>query len=340
MATGILYFAGVLIYASVTEFKPVSVKSIPVEPQDKSLIPVQQELSFLTWNIGYAGLGKEMDFFYEGGKQVRAPESLTMKFLNGIKDFIRANDSVDFLFLQEVDFHSKRSYFINQETEIKDIFTDYATTSGTNYDVSYVPVPFLNPMGKVKSGLLTVSKHFPVESSRISTPGTYTWPKRLFMLKRCLLQTRYKTANDHDLVLFNIHNSAFDDADALRDDELNLIRSLAVEEFTKGNYVIFGGDWNQNPPELTVESTRIYKVKTLRPIPDDLMPEGWTWAFDQRFPTNRDVDKPFDKAISVCSTIDFFLVSPNIEVLETKTVDLEFENADHLPVFMKIRLKE
>jgi endonuclease/exonuclease/phosphatase family metal-dependent hydrolase len=44
--------------------------------------------------------------------------------------------------------------------------------------------------------------------------------------------------------------------------------------------------------------------------------------------------------ITTCSTIDFFLISPNIEVLEIRTLDLEFENSDHLPVLMKIKLND
>jgi endonuclease/exonuclease/phosphatase family metal-dependent hydrolase len=339
LIAGILYFLGVLIYASLTEFKPEPVTGIPLEPQNNNPIPAQRELNLLTWNIGYAGLGKEMDFFYEGGRQVRASETQTKKYLDGIKNFIRSIDSADFLLLQEVDFKSKRSYGINEEIELMNVLSGFTATSVLNYDVNYVPIPFLNPMGKVKSGLLSMGKFSPMESTRISTPGTYSWPKRLFMLKRCLLQTSYKTENDHELVLFNIHNSAYDDADALRDEELKLIRSLAIDEYQKGNYVIIGGDWNQNPPRLALPANS-YKVKSLRPISANLMPEGWKWAYDTRLPTNRDVDKPFDKATSICSMIDFFLVSPNIELLEVKTVDLEFENSDHLPVLMKVILKD
>jgi endonuclease/exonuclease/phosphatase family metal-dependent hydrolase len=113
-----------------------------------------------------------------------------------------------------------------------------------------------------------------------------------------------------------------------------------VDEFQKGNYLIIGGDWNQNPPGLKMHDTVPYQVKSLRPIPDHLMPDDWTWAFDNKLPTNRDVDKPFDADSTICSLIDFFLVSPNIEVLETRTINLGYENSDHLPVILKVKLKE
>jgi endonuclease/exonuclease/phosphatase family metal-dependent hydrolase len=37
--------------------------------------------------------------------------------------------------------------------------------------------------------------------------------------------------------------------------------------------------------------------------------------------------------------IDYFFVSPNIEVEEVKGIDAQFKYSDHNPVRMKIRLK-
>ena len=36
-----------------------------VKKNEKFLNESQREFTFLSWNIGYAGLGKEMDFFYD-----------------------------------------------------------------------------------------------------------------------------------------------------------------------------------------------------------------------------------------------------------------------------------
>ena len=41
-------------------------------------------VSILTWNVGYAGLGEESDFFMDGGKQVRAPsKAIVEKNMDG-----------------------------------------------------------------------------------------------------------------------------------------------------------------------------------------------------------------------------------------------------------------
>lgn len=335
----LLYALGVVIYSSVTAFHPDPVSKLEPVKGGLDRIPKESELSILSWNIGYAGLGREMDFFYEGGKMVKPSESLNQMYLKGIKDFIAKQDTLDFIMLQEVDFNSKRSYNLDQADYINMELNNYSFVTAINYKAGFVPLPVLDPMGKVNSGLMTSSKYKPVESVRISSPGSYPWPKRLFMLRRCILLSKYNVNNQHDLVLLNIHNSAYDDADALRNEELKLIKTIAMEEYEKGNFVIIGGDWNQNPPGLDINTIKNYKVRPERPMNSELMPKDWKWAFDNTLPTNRDVDQPFDKNKTNCTLLDFFLISPNVEVMDVRTFDLEFQHSDHLPVIMKIQLR-
>jgi endonuclease/exonuclease/phosphatase family metal-dependent hydrolase len=336
----LLYILGLLIYSSFTAFKPEPIETLKTGQKGDGIIPIRKELTLFTWNIGYAGLGKEMDFFYEGGKMVRPSKILYKKYILEITDFIAQQDSIDFFIFQEVDFNSKRSYYDYQMEKISELFTDYSITSAINYKSGFIPVPWHFPMGKVLSGLMTASKYRISESLRLDAPGKYSYPKRLFMMHRCVLMTRCKVENKSELVLLNIHNSAYDDADKLRNEELKLIISVALDEYNKGNYVIVGGDWNQNPPGMDLSNAQKYKLKSVRPISNSQFPGDWQWAFDNTLPTNRDVDKPFDIETTTCSIIDFFLISPNIEIIETHTIDIGFENSDHLPVLLKIRLKE
>jgi len=336
---GILYFIGIFIYASITEFKPAQVEALTTAKKGVQTIPTDKELSLLSWNIGYAGLGAEMDFFYEGGDMVQPTELQNNEYLKGIIDFVSQNDSIDFLLFQEVDFDSKRSHYSNQSDLLHSILKDYNKIQTFNYKSKYIPIPFMNPMGKVNSGLVTFSKYSSSESHRISTPGSYSWPKRLFMLKRCFLVTRFKVENRKELILFNIHNSAFDDADELRKEELKLLKELIENEFEAGNYVIVGGDWNQNPPGSDIRSIKDYISKEVWPIEKNYLSNIWGWAFDPHVPTNRDVSEAFEKSTTKTTILDFFLVSPNIEIIEPRTVDLGFEYSDHQPSITKIILK-
>jgi endonuclease/exonuclease/phosphatase family metal-dependent hydrolase len=335
---GTLYLSIVIGCSTLKEFKPMEMEKLIVDNRGKRIVKTGKELSMITWNIGYAGLGKEMDFFYEGGMQVRPSLELSEKYLEGIISYIGSNKSIDFLLLQEVDFRSKRSYYVDQLSVIGKALPDFSSTSAVNYMSDFVPVPLTNPMGEVHSGLGLFSVYNIAEATRIATPGKHAWPKRLFMLNRCFLEARYKTNTGKELVVFNIHNSAFSDEANMRAAELNLLRNLITEEYKKGNFVIAGGDWNQNPPDMNSEKIGNYVSKAVWPIDHGFFPEGWTWAFDPGLPTNRDVDKPFHPAKTTCTIIDYFLVSPNIELMEVKTTDLRFEHSDHHPVTLRFRL--
>jgi endonuclease/exonuclease/phosphatase family metal-dependent hydrolase len=339
IAMGVLYIAIVIGYSTLTAFKPGQEEKLPVDHRGNKMIIPGDEISLMTWNIGYAGLGKEMDFFYEGGKQVRPSPELNTKYLEGIISHIRSDTAVNLILIQEADFHSKRSFYINQHLRIAEVLTGLSSTFAVNYKAGYVPVPLTLPMGRVHSGLSIFSEFNLPEADRISAPGRHAWPKRLFMPNRCFLKARFPTGTGKDLIVWNIHNSAFGDEADLRAAELSHLRNLATEAYTNGNYVIVGGDWNQNPPGMDPEKIRDYIPKEIWPVERDYFPEGWTWAFDPFIPTNRDVDQPFDPEKTTCTIIDYFLVSPNIDVIEVKTTDLQFEHSDHHPVTLRIILR-
>lgn len=334
----LLYVMGVFLYTMLTEFQPSQIEDITIQNSGKEHINADQELRLLTWNIGYGGLGKEMDFFYEGGRMVRPDKSSSKCYLQGISDVLKKQDFLDVILLQEVDFDSKRSYYADQSRMITTVLADYNVLLTTNYYSNYVPVPIFNPMGKVKSGITTFSKYKPVNAKRVAAPGKYSFPKRLFMLKRCFLITRYNVDNSKELVLINLHNSAFEDADDLRKGELKLLKQLIINEYEKGNYVIAGGDWNQNPSDLNLKNIKKYNTRSVWPVEKDFLPEDWSWAFDPSIPTNRDVHESFDLQSTTCTVLDYFVTSPNIKVISTKAIDLEFEFSDHQPVIIQLKL--
>lgn len=77
-------------------------------------------VSILTWNVGYAGLGEESDFFMDGGKQVRAPsKAIVEKNMDGIVSTVKELDA-DFTFLQEIEADpSTRSYGIEEAERMR-----------------------------------------------------------------------------------------------------------------------------------------------------------------------------------------------------------------------------
>jgi len=139
----------------------------------------------------------------------------------------------------------------------------------------------------------------------------------------------------------NAHLSAYDKGGVIRKQQLQFLKEYVQKEFEKGNYVVVGGDWNHSMPGT---DPSIFKTKQgfpdwLKTIPEDFVPEGFKWAVDKNVPSNRTVDIPFEKDVNFLSVIDGFLVSPNVEVISTKGINLEFENTDHNPVLTELKLK-
>ncbi len=330
----VLLFAGFLGWQTYFEFKPATEDVLLLNTEAPA---INDTLTLVTWNTGYSGLGADMDFFYEGGKMVRPLHDQYEKYRNAVLKRIISFDTAAFILLQEVDTLSRRSYYENQFRSITESMPDFRSYFGVNYN-AWVPVPPKSPMGKVRSGLVTLSKFPPSSVKRVSYESSYSWPMRLFQLKRCYLETRYNTMDGKELVLINTHNSAFGDAATLREKELSTLKSRMIDEYEKGNYVIIGGDWNQNPP--TFDSTvvlTVYKSKTIKPgIPVDFTPQGWKYAYDPLHTTNRDVNISYKEGETVTTLIDFFVLSPNVNLQYVKTVLTGFSEADHQPVVMRV----
>jgi len=106
-------FIGLILYAMASEYKPGD-KELIAQPDNSSVLNDSSIFSLLTWNIGYAGLDKDMDFFKDGGTKVITPKNKCLDNISLIGDFLLKNDTVDFILLQEIDRESKRSYRIDQ----------------------------------------------------------------------------------------------------------------------------------------------------------------------------------------------------------------------------------
>jgi endonuclease/exonuclease/phosphatase family metal-dependent hydrolase len=348
----ILIFAGylfwVLLQGTSTDFKPL--QKAPVEVLHEKQVDTIRDsvLSFISWNAGYGGLGAESDFFFDTGAllsrghMVHSPRNLVEKNIDGMEQFMQQTKS-DFFLLQEVDRSSKRSYFADMLDSVHSAVPDYYASFAVNYQVQRVPVPLLEPWrvyGKVRSGLGTLSRFTPSQGIRYQLPGSFSWPTRIFQLDRCVAVHRYPVSNGKELVVYNIHNSAYDDG-SLKAQQLDFLKRLFVEEYEKGNYVVAGGDWNQCPPYFPFNTfgpkdTNGYSQENISP---EFLPSDWQWIYDPRVPTNRKIRDPYEPGETFVTLIDFFLISPNVQALTVRGLDQQFAYSDHQPVYLEISLK-
>lgn len=330
-----LYITGVLIWGTISNYTPD--EFIPLSSQGTAHEVPDSAFTFITWNIGFTGLGEETDFFYDGGETVIQTPELVAKNRNGIRDFIAAQIDVDYFFLQEVDSSANRSHHFNHMEFISEALPSYSWSFAKNYDVDFVPMPLTEPMGGVVSGLCTFSRFDTKDHLRTGFDSQFSWPTSIFFLDRCFLSERLDLQNGKQLVTINTHCSAYDTAGTMVANEVEKIMRFAETEYLKGNYVVIGGDWNQCPPNYTpIDTTGAYNEYILA---QEQLPEGFSWVADASTPTNRKLTTIYNEN-SYTSVIDHFVVSPNLEVEEVQVMNLDFKYSDHQPVLLQVKLAD
>lgn len=333
----VLAAGGLLGYLSLTEYRPDDIELLEVvQAARKDNVRVGERLDVLSFNTGYCGLGREQDFFMDGGSMVRPRSEEDVRAnLNGIlSELVRQN--VDIYLLQEVDFDSWRSYYTNQaDTYRHGLSLNMACAY--NFKCEFVPFPW-PPLGKVESGLVTFTGLNVTEATRESLPVPFSWPVSMANLKRCLLIERVPVeGTDRELVIINLHLEAYDDGEGKRAQTEQLMQILAAE-YRNGNYVIAGGDFNQ-----TFEGAASYPLldesfwQPSKVYVSDL-PNGFSFVYDDATPTCRLLNKPYDgeRKNAQFYVIDGFIVSDNLKVNLIETVDLNFQYSDHNPVLLQV----
>lgn len=333
---------GYIAYIAITDYNPAEYVALPIQHNRNAIAEQGKAITITTFNIGYAGLDQEQDFFVDGGKMSRSSsEEQTRHNLNAIATFMSDHQS-DIYMLQEVDIKSKRSYDIEEANYIACRNPDYSSTFATTNKAKWVPVPILHPLGSTHSGLMTFSKLRSTSSRRIKLPGQRNRLYQLFDADRAFIESRIPVDNGKELILINLHLSAFDQEGIIRKQQLDDLHTHVTKENEKGNYIIIGGDWNHllpgtNPQQFPAAQAR---PSWLLNLPQAFKPSGFRWAVDGSVASNRALNAPYVEGVNYCSVIDGFLVSSNVDILSARGIDLKFEHSDHNPVTAVFRLQE
>ncbi|MCI8807776.1 MAG: endonuclease [Oscillospiraceae bacterium] len=350
LAAIVLAAAGLVAWLTLTEYKPDAVEELevgtglsPAHMYTWKTLTVGDSLTLVSQNTGYAGLGKEADFFMDGGKDVAPTREQVVTYENGIVQQLQAQDA-DVYFLQEVDTDSSRTGGSDQAVWYHGILNDgelgpYCWMYALNYSCDFVPYP-LPPIGKVHSGLQTLSRFNVDSAQRVALPCPFSWPVSTANLKRCLLVSRAPLeGSDKELVLVNLHLEAYDDGEG-KAAQTQMLMDLLTREYEKGNYVIAGGDFNQTfPGALDAFPIRDPSLWTPGVLEEDILPDGWRFACDLSVPSCRLLDRPYDPANSQFYVIDGFILSPNVGLDSVETLDEQFQYTDHNPVRIQVTLE-
>jgi endonuclease/exonuclease/phosphatase family metal-dependent hydrolase len=337
-------FLAFIIWLTIVEYQPKEEENIPLTRTGRRVPVPGETVRILTWNIGYASLDASQDFIMDGGTMVRPPTDTNVnENIRGIRDFIFREDW-DALFLQEVDVDSRRSYRVNQQDFIARDFGG-SVTFAPNYRVRFVPFPFPDFLGPVESGLLNLNRLAVREAARISLPVPFKWPVRTANLKRCLLVERVPigTADaGRELVLVNLHLDAYTSVEN-RDTQTRALVEFLEAEYAKGNYIIAGGDFNQNFPGINAARFALKNLEYFEPgtLGEDTIGPRWHFVRDPEIPTARLLNKPYSGSYEDTQlyVIDGFILSPNVELLSVSAFEAGFRYSDHNPVLLEARLQ-
>ncbi len=296
-----------------------------------------------TFNLGFGAYSSDYSFFMDGGEHAWAlSQDDVIKNINGAAGLITGIDP-DFIFFQEIDTDSTRSYHIDELDIVKEIFPDYTSVFALNYDSPFLMYPLYQPIGKSVSGIVTLSSFDVAGAMRRSLPIESGFNK-LLDLDRCYSVTRVPVSNTAELVLINLHLSAYTEDDAIGKAQLKMLFEDAKREYDAGNYVIIGGDFNQDVLGDSVEffGTKADVPSWAQALDLSLVPDGFTVLRPENeadiYPSVRDCDTGYIEGKTFVSAIDGFIVSGNIMPIHEEYIDAGFTYTDHNPVLLQFVL--
>lgn len=330
-----------LSYDRIEDNKDLEVKG---DAREKAV--TDKEYTIVSYNIGFGAYTADFTFFMDGGKESRArSKDSVVKCVNGTAE-TALSYKPDFVLFQEVDIDSTRSHHVDQAVQIIDLFKakgSFDSVFAQNYNSAYLMYPLTKPHGASKSGLLTMSRADITSSLRRSLPIATDF-KKILDLDRCYSISRVPVENGKELILVNLHTSAYGTDASQGNAQMEMLFADLKAEYDKGNYVVCGGDFNH---DFTGTSKEYFNpggdedFTWCQPFPEEIIPEGFSRCTDYAegmVPSSRNTDIPYSED-SFVVILDGFVISDNVSCNYVQIQDEGFKYTDHNPVVMKFTLK-
>lgn len=343
----IVLTVGIYVLYVVIQYKRIDDNvALTVENNQEARVEVGGTYSIMTYNMGFGAYSPEYTFFMDtgymnDGTATKGTHGKGLSLDDVKKNTLGsaeglANEDCDFVFVQEVDEDGNRSYHVNQRATIASI-AGYGNVYAENFHSAYLFYPFNDPHGKTNAGIVTLSKYALDSSVRRSFPLSTGFSK-FFDLDRCFSVSR-TSVGDKQLVLINLHMSAYDKGGVIRAEQLAMLNEVLAAEYAAGNYVIAGGDFNHD----IADSAELFPSEQKRPdwlatFNGDDLTDGYSIAAATNAPTCRGADMVYKKDVTYTVVIDGFIVSDNVRVESVENLDWDFQYSDHNPAKMLFTL--
>ncbi|PWM74907.1 MAG: endonuclease [Bacillota bacterium] len=345
----VLLCGGYALYVVIQYHRIEDKLPLTAENNEKAAVPAGEELSALSYNIGFGAYEPSFSFFMDSGtmksgekvrgRYAKAKDRATAEKNTAGAAALAAEQNADFYLFQEVDTSGTRSRGVNQYAALTETFADYSRTFAVNFHSAFLLYPFNDPIGKNDSGVATFSA-YRIESAERRQYPVDTGFNKFFDLDRCFSVHRLPTDNGKQLVLVNSHMSAYDEGGLIRQKQLALLNEVLAAEYAAGNYVVVGGDFNHAlAGSIDAFPTEQEIPEWVFELVDGDLAEGFSFAAATNAPTCRSTDMPYRKGVNYTVVLDGFIVSDNVETVKTENIDNDFAFSDHQPAKLVFRLK-
>lgn len=334
-------------YDRIEDFTEIETKN-----QSAQQIKMETPYRILTYNIGFGAYSSDYSFFMDtgemkdgtktAGEHARALSREEAEKNTAGSLSILESQEADFLFVQEVDERATRSYQVNQRELLEKGLSGYASAFAKNFHSAYLLYPFSEPHGSVEAGMMTFSKYQISQNIRRQFPVSDAFLTKFTDLDRCFLVSRLPVEGGRELVLIQVHLSAYDEGGKIRAKQLALLNEVLNEEQEKGNYVIAGGDFNHDIADSAERFPSGQKTpEWVYQLREEDLADGFRFVQAENaadVPTCRGADIPYEKGVTYTVIVDGFIVSENVRA-EAKNLDEGFFYSDHNPVVMDFILQ-
>lgn len=290
-------------------------------------------LNITVWNLGYGGLGAGSDFVADGGEHMFPPSRAAVQ---GNVDFIAqtlAAEEADVLVFQEIAHGGPVNYWVNLKGAVDRTLASRDSAFFADFQTRLMPWPL-----RLEHGQAIYSNAAIAETTVVPLPAE---DSAIFGVKRryaSLVARIPRTEGGPGWTIASVHLAAFDEDAAVRTRQLNELLAWAQAEYERGQHVVLAGDWNFQIAETNFpHTTDEHFLFWLFPFPQDALAEGWRIAADASAPSVRTNHQPYVAGENYVTTIDGFIVSPNVAVESVAGVDFQFAHTDHQPVRIRVR---
>lgn len=312
--------------------RPAVAQSGDIEREQAENLPRAGEtLDILIWNVGYGGLGAGSDFVADGGSHYFPPSrSAVRENVDGIARFLESQRDADVVLIQELARGGPVNYWVDVRARVDAALSGADRVFFADFKTRLMPWPLRLVHGQ---GLYS---RVAVESADVvALPAE---DAGIFGVRRRYASPLVRLAGDARWTIASVHLAAFDEDAQVRTRQLRDLLAWAQREYESGRHVVIGGDWNFRIAETGFSHTTEERfLFWLFPFPQDALPEGWRIGADGSIPSVRTNHRPYVAGENYVTTIDGYIVSPNVAIESVEGFDLGFRHSDHQPVRIRVR---